>query len=294
MLTGPTAVGKTQVALRLAARYATPVLNADSRQIYRDLPIGTAAPTTQEQAQARHYFVGTLGLDAYYSAAQYETDVLALLPELFRERDVVLLSGGSMLYIDAVCHGIDDIPTVEADVRNQLHQRLEDEGLDALANELRLLDPAYYAEVDRRNTQRVVHALEIIYQTGKPFSSFRRREVQPRPFRVVKLALVRERAELFDRINGRVDSMMEQGLWDELLHVAPHRGCNALNTVGYKELFRVLDGEWELPFALDRIRKNTRVYAKKQLTWFRRDPDVHWVQADDTEALDATLLSCGL
>lgn len=289
MLTGPTAVGKTQVALQLAKRFCTPVVNADSRQLYRDIPIGTAAPTEQEQAQAHHYFVGTLGLDAYYSAAQYERDVLVLLQELFRERDVVLLSGGSMLYIDAVCHGIDDIPTIEAEVRQELHDRLEREGLEALAEELRMLDADYYAAVDRRNRQRVVHALEVIYQTGRPFSSFRRRDVHERPFRVVKLALMRERSELFERINRRVDTMMAQGLWDELLRVAPYRGANALNTVGYKELFRVLDGEWELPFALDRIRKNTRVYAKKQMTWYRRDPHVRWLQADDKEALDKTL-----
>ncbi|MBR1594316.1 MAG: tRNA (adenosine(37)-N6)-dimethylallyltransferase MiaA [Alloprevotella sp.] len=294
VLTGPTAVGKTQVALRLAARYGTPVLNADSRQIYRDLPIGTAAPTPQEQAQARHYFVGTLGLDAYYSAAQYEADVLALLPELFRERDVVLLSGGSMLYIDAVCNGLDDIPTIEAPVRAMMQLRLESEGLDALVEELRLLDPEYFAEVDRRNTRRVVHALEVLYQTGRKMSSFRRRNTQERPFRMVKVALNRPRAELFERINRRVTQMMDDGFWEELLRVKDFRGSNALNTVGYKELFHVLDGEWELPFALDRIRKNTRVYAKKQLTWFRRDPAVHWVPADDAEALDRTLLACGL
>lgn len=289
VLTGPTAVGKTRVAIELARRFGSPVINADSRQVYRDLPIGTAAPTPEEQAEVRHYFVGTLGLADYYSAAQYEQDVLRLLPSLFEERDVVVLSGGSMLYIDAVCRGLDDIPTIEAPVRMMMQHRLETEGLGALVEELRVLDPEYFAEVDRRNTRRVVHALEVIYQTGRKMSSFRRRNTQERPFRVVKIGLNRPRAELFERINARVGKMMEAGLWEEFMRVKDFRACNALNTVGYKELFHVLDGEWELPFALERMRKNTRVYAKKQLTWFRRDAEMHWLHPEDAEGMEKIL-----
>lgn len=289
VLTGPTAVGKTRVAIELARRFGSPVINADSRQVYRDLPIGTAAPTPEEQAEVRHYFVGTLGLADYYSAAQYEQDVLRLLPSLFEDRDVVVLSGGSMLYIDAVCRGLDDIPTIEAPVRMMMQQRLETEGLSALVEELRVLDPEYFAEVDRRNTRRVVHALEVIYQTGRKMSSFRRRNTQERPFRIVKIGLNRPRAELFERINARVGKMMEAGLWEEFMRVKDFRACNALNTVGYKELFHVLDGEWELPFALERMRKNTRVYAKKQLTWFQRDAEMHWLHPEDAEGMEKIL-----
>lgn len=289
VLTGPTAVGKTRVAIELARRFGSPVINADSRQVYRDLPIGTAAPTPEEQAEVRHYFVGTLGLADYYSAAQYEQDVLRLLPSLFEDRDVVVLSGGSMLYIDAVCRGLDDIPTIEAPVRMMMQQRLETEGLGALVEELRVLDPEYFAEVDRRNTRRVVHALEVIYQTGRKMSSFRRRNTQERPFRIVKIGLNRPRAELFERINARVGKMMEAGLWEEFMRVKDFRACNALNTVGYKELFYVLDGEWELPFALERMRKNTRVYAKKQLTWFQRDAEMHWLHPEDAEGMEKIL-----
>lgn len=289
VLTGPTAVGKTRVAIELARRFGSPVINADSRQVYRDLPIGTAAPTPEEQAEVRHYFVGTLGLADYYSAAQYEQDVLRLLPSLFEERDVVVLSGGSMLYIDAVCRGLDDIPTIEAPVRMMMQHRLESEGLSALVEELRVLDPEYFAEVDRRNTRRVVHALEVIYQTGRKMSSFRRRNTQERPFRIVKIGLNRPRAELFERINARVGKMMEAGLWEEFMRVKDFRACNALNTVGYKELFHVLDGEWELPFALERMRKNTRVYAKKQLTWFQRDAEMHWLHPEDAEGMEKIL-----
>lgn len=281
VILGPTGVGKTAYALRQAERLGCPILNADSRQLYRQLPIGTAAPTAEEQARVRHYFVGTLDLEQTYSAAQYEADALALLDALFRDHDTVVLSGGSMLYIDAVCRGIDDIPTVQPETRLHLRQRLEAEGLEALLAELRLLDPVYYAECDRRNTQRVVHALEICYQTGRPFSAFRTGQVAQRPFRIEKIGLWRERPVLFDRINRRVDAMVEAGLVEEARSVLPFRHLNALNTVGYKELFQYFDGQWTLDFALEKIRRNTRVYAKKQLTWFKKDPDVRWVNLDE-------------
>ena len=277
VLLGPTAVGKTELALQLAEQLGSPIFNADSRQLYRDLRIGTAAPTPEQLARVKHYFVGTLDITEYYSAARYETEVLNLTKELFRTHDTLLLSGGSMMYIDAVCNGIDDIPTVEPEVRDHLRQRYETEGLEPLAAELRLLDPEYYATVDLRNPKRIIHALEICYQTGRTFTSFRTATHKPRPFRIVKVGLRRERADLFDRINRRVDAMMQQGFLEEARTLLPFRTENALNTVGYKELFQVLDGTWELPFAIERIKRNTRVYAKKQMTWFVHDPAIHWI-----------------
>lgn len=274
---GPTGIGKTDYAIQLAQKYDCPILNADSRQLYRDIPIGTAAPTAEEQARVKHYFVGTLDLEDYYSAAQYEHDALLLMEELFKTHDTLVMSGGSMMYVDAVCKGIDDIPTVDEDTRALLKQRYETEGLEPLVAELRLLDPAYYDVCDRRNPKRVVHALEICYMTGRTFTSFRvRREVQ-RPFRIEKIGLQRPREILFERINRRVDNMVEQGLLDEARRVFPFRCCNSLNTVGYKELFHYFDGDWELDFALEKIRRNSRVYAKKQMTWFKKDADVTWI-----------------
>ncbi len=274
---GPTGIGKTDYAIQLAQKYDCPILNADSRQLYRDIPIGTAAPTAEEQARVKHYFVGTLDLEDYYSAAQYEHDALLLMEELFKTHDTLVMSGGSMMYVDAVCKGIDDIPTVDEDTRALLKQRYETEGLEPLVAELRLLDPAYYDVCDKRNPKRVVHALEICYMTGRTFTSFRvRREVQ-RPFRIEKIGLQRPREILFERINRRVDNMVEQGLLDEARRVLPFRCCNSLNTVGYKELFHYFDGDWKLDFALEKIRRNSRVYAKKQMTWFKKDADVTWI-----------------
>ena len=277
MVIGPTGIGKTDYAIQLAQKYDCPILNADSRQLYRDIPIGTAAPTAEEQARVKHYFVGTLDLEDYYSAAQYEHDALLLMEELFKTHDTLVMSGGSMMYVDAVCKGIDDIPTVDEDTRALLKQRYETEGLEPLVAELRLLDPAYYDVCDKRNPKRVVHALEICYMTGRTFTSFRvRREVQ-RPFRIEKIGLQRPREILFERINRRVDNMVEQGLLEEARRVFPFRCCNSLNTVGYKELFHYFDGDWELDFALEKIRRNSRVYAKKQMTWFKKDADVTWI-----------------
>ena len=280
VIIGPTGIGKTAYALQMAEEYGCPILNADSRQIYKDIPIGTAAPTAEEMARVKHYFVGILHLDEYYSAAQYEQDAISLLGELFQEHDTVVMSGGSMMYIDAVCKGIDDIPTVDEETRSLLKQRYEEEGLEPLVEELRLLDPQYYNECDKRNPKRVVHALEICYMTGRTFSSFRVRKEVSRPFRIEKIGLQRPRPILFDRINRRVDAMMEQGLLEEVRRVLPYRECNSLNTVGYKELFKYLDGEWTLDFALDKIRRNSRVYAKKQMTWFKKDEDVQWVELE--------------
>lgn len=285
VLSGPTAVGKTELSLRLAEHLACPILNADSRQMFRDLPIGTAAPSAEEQARVPHYFVGNLGLEDYYSAARYEEESLALMEMLFQTHDHLLMSGGSMMYVDAVCKGIDDFPTISAEVRAEVLARFENEGLDRMLAELRLADPVYYAEVDLRNHKRVVHALEVIYQSGKPFSSFRTGQRKERPFRVVHIGLERPRPELFDRINRRTTLMVEAGFIEEARRVMPYRHFNSLNTVGYKEIFQYLDGEWELDFALDRIRKNTRVYAKKQMTWLAKNPEIRWFHPDDVEAI---------
>ena len=285
VLLGPTAVGKTNLSLRLAQQFDCPIISADSRQLYRDIPIITAAPTAEEQARVKHHFVGTLGLTDYYSAARYEEEVMALLAEHFKDHDVAVLTGGSMMYIDAVCNGIDDIPTVDEHTRALMMERYQREGLEALATELRLLDPEYYAQCDIRNPKRVIHALEICYMTGKTYTSFRVRQKKERPFRILKIGLQREREDLFDRINRRVTQMVEQGALEEVRRVMPYREENSLNTVGVKELLKVLDGEWELNFALDRLRKNTRVYAKKQMTWFKKDDTIHWFHPEHDEEI---------
>lgn len=285
VIIGPTAVGKTQISLNIAETFRCPIINADSRQIYRDILIGTAAPTAEEQKRVKHFFVGQLALDEYYSAAQYEADVMKLLPQLFQTHDNIVLTGGSMLYIDAVCKGLDDVPTVDKETRLKLKQKLQEEGLEKLVQELLLLDPAYYEVCDKKNPKRVVHALEICYMTGKPFSSFHRNESKKRQFDIVKLGLQRKREDLFNRINSRVDVMMQQGWLDEARKVITYRHCNALNTVGYKELFKYLDNEWELNFALEKIRRNTRVYAKKQMTWFKRDQEVRWFHPDEEKKM---------
>ena len=289
VLLGPTAVGKTELALQIAEKLGSPILNCDSRQIYRGMEIGTAAPTPEQQQRVKHYFVGTHDIGSYYSAAQYEQDVLSLVRELSHEHRSLLLSGGSMMYIDAVCNGIDDIPTVDAEVRETLRRRLNDGEIDEMRSELRLLDPAYYREADTRNPKRVVHALEVCYTSGRPYSSFLTKERKPRPFDVVKIGLRRERQELFDRINQRVDAMMAAGMLDEVSRLRPFRHENALNTVGYKELFRYLEGDWELPFAIEKIKKNTRDYAKKQMTWFAHDNEIKWFHPDEPSIMKVVL-----
>ena len=295
VILGPTAVGKTELTLSLAEHYACPILNCDSRQIYRDMRIGTAAPTQEQLDRIRHYFVGQLNLDEYYSAAKYEQEVLQLTSELFKTHNTLILSGGSMMYIDAVCNGIDDIPTVDEEVRATLAKRLQEEGLEKLLAELRLADPEHYDFVDHKNAKRVVHALEVCYTTGKPYSSFLTRktlrcgasttQTADRPFRILKIGLERPREELFARINSRVDDMINSGLLHEAMTLLPHRHENALNTVGYKEMFNVLDGTWELPMAIERLKKNTRVYAKKQMTWFKHDTGVTWFHPNDKDGI---------
>ena len=280
VLLGPTAVGKTELSIRLAKLLSCDIISADSRQIYQQIDIGTAKPTKEEQQEVRHHFIDILPLDQYYSAAQYETDALQLITSKFAEHRNLLMVGGSMMYIDAVTKGIDDIPTIEDDTRAMMRHKFETEGLDALCAELRLLDPEYYDLVDKKNHKRIVHALEICYQTGRTYTSFRKNQAKSRPFRIVKIGMRRQRENLFMRINQRVDLMMQQGLMDEALRLYPLRHLNSLNTVGYKELFKVIEGEWELPMAVERIKKNTRVYAKKQMTWFAHDTEIHWIDVD--------------
>lgn len=285
VLLGPTGVGKTELSLKLAELLHSPILNADSRQMYRDIPVGTAAPTQDILKRVPHYFVGTLGLEDYYSAARFESDVMALTGKLFQTHDVLLLSGGSMMYIDAVCNGIDDIPTIDDETREMMREKYKKEGLEQLQQELKLLDPEYAGIVDMKNHKRVIHALEICYMTGRTYTSFRCREQKKRPFRILKIGLQRDREELYARINNRVDDMLKNGLLEEAETVYPHRSLNSLNTVGFKELFNYLDGTWSFELAVEKIKRSTRIYSRKQMTWFKRDKSIHWFHPDDESAI---------
>ncbi len=287
VITGPTAVGKTDLCIRLAQLFDAPIVNADSRQIYREMSIGTARPGAEELSKAKFYFIGSLSVKEYYSAARYEHDAMQLLSELFKTKEYVILSGGSMMYVDAVVKGIDDIPTVPGDIRTEMKQRLETEGLQALCEELGRLDPEYHAIVDLKNRRRVLHALEICHSTGRTYTSFRVRAPKPRPFDVIKIGLNMPRPLLFDRINERVDKMIAAGLVEEARALYSMRGLTALNTVGYNEIFKYFDGEFTLPVAIERIKKNTRVYAKKQLTWYKRDREMAWFGPGDYDAIVA-------
>jgi len=283
VMTGPTGVGKTELSLSIAERLGTPIVNADSRQIYCEIPIGTAAPTAEEQARVPHLFVGTRSLTENYNAGEYEREALAALEELFRTHDKVLMVGGAMLYIDAVCHGLDDMPRVPTELRERLQKAYAEQGLGWLQEQVQQADPQYFAEADIQNPQRLLHALEISMASGRPYSAFRLGTRKQRPFGVVKIGLNRPREELYARINARVDSMLAQGLLEEVRAVMPLRHLNALNTVGYKEMFRYLDGEWTLEQAADMVRQNSRHYAKRQLTWFNADPSMHWVNIGDLQ-----------
>lgn len=285
VLIGPTGVGKTDLSIKIAEKYDSPIISADSRQLYSELKIGTAAPAEEYLKRVKHYFVGTLKLTDYYSAAQYESDVISLLEELFKENDTILLTGGSMMYIDAICKGIDDIPTVDNDTRRMMMEKYEKEGLERLCAELKLLDPEYYSIVDLKNPKRVIHALEICYMTGKTYTSFRTGNKKQRPFNIIKIGLCREREELYERINRRVDIMINDGLVDEVKSVYQYRNLNSLNTVGYKEIIQYLDGNCTLDFAIEKIKQNSRIYSRKQMTWFRRDNEITWFHPDNEEGI---------
>ena len=281
VLLGPTGVGKTELSLNVAKSLRSPIISADSRQLYKELTIGTAAPTPEELSQVKHYFVGTLQLTDYYSASQFEEDVIALLDDLFQTHDAVLMSGGSMMYIDAVCKGIDEIPTIDETLRSDLRDRYQREGIESIRQELKLLDPVFYKQVDLQNHKRVIHALEVCLMAGKPYSSLRTDRAKPRPFHIVKFGLQRDREELYNRINHRVDEMMERGLLEEARSVYHLQHLNALNTVGYKELFKYFSGEWTLEFAIEKIKQNTRIYSRKQMTWFKHDKEIRWFHPEE-------------
>ena len=280
VLIGPTGVGKTDLSIKIAEKYDSPIISADSRQLYSDLKIGTAAPTEEYLKRVKHYFVGTLKLTDYYSAAQYESEVISLLEELFKSNDTILLTGGSMMYIDAICKGIDDIPTVDNETRQMMMEKYEKEGLERLCAELKLLDPEYYSIVDLKNPKRVIHALEICYMTGKTYTSFRTGNRKQRPFDIIKIGLCRDREELYDRINKRVDIMINDGLVDEVKSVYQYKNLNSLNTVGYKEIIQYLEGNCTLEFAIEKIKQNSRIYSRKQMTWFKRDNEIIWFHPD--------------
>lgn len=283
VVTGPTGVGKTEATLRLAEHFDVPVINADSRQIFAEIPIGTAAPTATQQAQVRHYFVGNHHLEDYYSASLFEEDVLKIINEASSK--VSLLSGGSMMYIDAVCKGIDDIPTIRPEVRQEMMQLLESEGLEKMCELLHEWDPEHWAVVDRNNPRRVIHALEICKQTGRTYTSFRSNTIKERPFNIIKIGLNRDREALYQRINQRVLQMIDDGMIEEAQRVYPKRTLNSLNTVGYKELFEYLDGLTTLDEAIFKIQSNTRRYARKQLTWYKRDAEMTWFSPDNIEEI---------
>ncbi len=285
VILGPTGVGKTDTCIRVAKHFNVPIINADSRQIFQEIPIGTAAPTQVQQQEIKHYLVGNHHLDDYYSASMYEQDVLSLLEKLFTSQDIALMSGGSMMYIDAVCNGIDDIPTVDEQTRQWMKQRLHDEGLPVLVEELRQLDPIHYEYVDKNNPRRVVHALEICHMTGKTYTSFRTNKIKERPFQIIKIGLNLPREELYQRINQRVLNMIQEGWVEEALKVYPKRELNSLHTVGYRELFDYLDGLYTLDEAIDKIQSNTRRYMRKQLTWFKRDQKIRWFSPNNIEEI---------
>lgn len=293
VILGPTGCGKSDIAVRLAEKYATQIISADSRQMYRDIPTGTAAPSASDLARVPHHFIGNLTLDRYYSAAQYETDAIRLIDILFSSNDLLIMCGGSMMYIDAVCNGIDDIPTVLPEIREELLSRYNSQGLEPLTAELRILDPEYWKTVDQKNPKRIIHALEICYQTGQTFTSFRTKIKKERAFKILKIGLNRPREELYRRINKRVDTMIQNGLVEEALKVYPYRKLNSLNTVGYKELFSYFDKEktpdgdiWSLDFAIEKIKQNSRIYSRKQITWFKRDQSIHWFHPDQIEEIE--------
>ena len=281
LILGPTGVGKTELALRVAQRYGCPIVSCDSRQIFREIPIGTAAPTAEEQQRVKHYFVGERSIEEDYNAGQYERDALQLLATLFAQHEMVVMTGGSMLYADAVCKGLDDLPSVPPSVRADVQREYETKGLAWLQSEVQRLDPAYWVEVDQQNPARLAHCVELCRVTGKPYSALRSHTAKARPFRILKIGLDRPRAELYARIDERVKQMMEAGLLEEAKAVYPKRALNSLQTVGYKELFAYLDGEYDLHRAIELIQQNSRHYAKRQLTWFRRDNEIHWLNAND-------------
>lgn len=285
IISGPTAVGKTTAAVETAKHFQTDIVSADSRQIFRELSIGTAVPAPSELAAVKHYFIHSHSIYDNYNASRYETEAVGLLENIFKEKDIVVMTGGSMLYIDAICKGIDDIPDIDPELRENLKTRLESEGIESLRLQLKKLDPKYYSLADLKNPARIVHALEVCIMTGNPYSSFRKEVAKKRSFSILKIALNCERAELHNRINMRVDEMISRGLEQEAFQVFPLRHLNSLNTVGYREFFDYFEGKISKEKAIDLIKRNTRRYARKQITWFKNDADVNWFRSDEINHL---------
>lgn len=287
VIIGPTGVGKTDTALNVANHFNTEIISCDSRQMFNGLTIGTAAPTTLELNRAKHYFVGHLHVTDTYNASQFETDTLEKLDELFKTYNTVVMTGGSMLYVDAVCKGIDKIPDIDPQLRADLKKQFETEGLEPLRLQLKKLDPDYYNEADLKNPIRIIHALEVCMMTGKPYSTFRQKRAKERPFNIIKIGLNRDRAELFDRINTRVLLMIQAGLEAEARAFYPYKSYHSLNTVGYKQLFDYFDGNCTREKAIELIQRDSRRYAKKQLTWFKKDPAMSWFHPDEQDNIIA-------
>lgn len=277
VLLGPTGVGKTDLSISLARKYNTSIVSADSRQFFKGLEIGTAAPNEEQLDQIKHHLVGMLDVSDYYSVSEFEETALRIIEEEHKTHNMVIASGGSMLYLDALCNGIDQLPTIDESLRKDLYDLYNQEGLEPIRSRLKILDPVFYEEVDLKNYKRVIHALEVCLMSGKPYSSLRTKTKKKRPFEIIKIGLTRDREELYDRINKRVDKMMEQGLLEEAVRFYPQRHLNSLNTVGYKELFKYMDEEWPLDFAVEKIKQNTRIYSRKQMTWFKRDQEINWI-----------------
>jgi len=277
---GPTGVGKSDISIQLAKHYHTEIVSADSRQFFRELTIGTAVPSSDDLNEINHHFIQNKSIHHYYNVSEYESEALQLIQELHKKLNPLILTGGSMLYLDTICNGIDDIPTVDPEIRNEVIRWYEENGIEALRQRLQEVDPEYYQIVDQNNPKRMLHAVEVCQMTGKTFTSFRTRTVKERPFRIIKIGVNQDRKLLYSRINERVLRMMEAGLLEEARSVYPYRSLNSLNTVGYKELFTYFDGDCTLEEAVDLIQRNTRKYARKQLTWFRRDQQIKWFEPD--------------
>ncbi|MBR3565508.1 MAG: tRNA (adenosine(37)-N6)-dimethylallyltransferase MiaA [Paludibacteraceae bacterium] len=283
VLMGPTAVGKTELSLCLAEVLHCPIISADSRQVYKEMRIGTAAPTEQELKRVKHFFIGSHSVEENYSAGQYEQEALSVIEKLFEQHDTLLLVGGSMMYIDAVCKGFDEMPSIDPEIRHQVREDFKNKGIEYLQEELKKRDPDFYEKIDLCNHQRLMRAIEVCRQTNMPFSELRKGKVAERPFQIEKIGLDLPRAELYSRINKRVDQMLEEGLLEEAKTLYKYKGLNALNTVGYKELFAYMDGEYDFEEAVRLIKQDSRHYAKRQLTWFRADKDVRWFNADSVK-----------
>lgn len=282
---GPTGVGKSEISLQLATYYHSEIISADSRQLYRELQIGTAVPSPEDRSLVAHHFIQSRSVNEYYNVSEFENEAITLIEQLFHNLNPLILTGGSMMYVDTICKGIDDIPTVDPDVRNEVISWYNETGIDALRKRLSEVDPEYYEIVDQNNHKRMLHAVEVYQMTGMPITSFRKNRVVKRPFRIIKVGINQDRAKLYERINHRVDQMMAAGLLDEAKSVYQFRHLNSLNTVGYKELFSFIDGECSLEEAVDLIKRNSRKYARKQLTWFRRDQEIKWFEPEQVQQI---------